>query len=122
MTRYISYILLLALTFQITGKVIVCVQYEWNKEYIAAELCENRDKPSMHCDGKCYLNQQLEKKENQEGSSRFGLKEKGEWQIHCALADLYLSAAFSTGCHKFLPYRVSETRECVVSIFRPPSC
>lgn len=33
--------------------------YQANKEYIARVLCENRDKPQLHCDGKCYLAKRL---------------------------------------------------------------
>lgn len=38
--------------------------YELNKEYVAAELCENKDKPELNCCGKCYLNKQLKKVDN----------------------------------------------------------
>ena len=37
------------------------IGYQINKAYIAEALCENRDKPQMHCDGKCYLSKQLKK-------------------------------------------------------------
>lgn len=30
-----------------------------NRSYIAANLCENRAKPKMHCEGKCYLKKNL---------------------------------------------------------------
>lgn len=30
-----------------------------NQSRIAATLCENRDKPDLHCDGKCYLRKKL---------------------------------------------------------------
>lgn len=35
------------------------VYYAANKTYIAEELCENKDKPQLKCDGKCYLRAQL---------------------------------------------------------------
>ncbi len=35
------------------------VEYVINYDFIVATLCENRDKPEMHCDGKCYLTKQL---------------------------------------------------------------
>jgi hypothetical protein len=37
------------------------VDYALNKEYIAKNLCENRNKPKMHCNGKCHLMKQLKK-------------------------------------------------------------
>lgn len=37
------------------------MEYLANYDYIATELCENRDKPEMHCNGKCHLMKQLAK-------------------------------------------------------------
>jgi hypothetical protein len=41
--------------------VMPFIEYEINKKYIAEVLCENKDKPMMHCNGKCYLKKQLKK-------------------------------------------------------------
>ena len=42
------------------------LDYSLNRNYIASSLCENKSKADMHCAGKCYLNKQLEKSnENQ---------------------------------------------------------
>jgi hypothetical protein len=38
--------------------------YELNKNYIAAVLCENKAKPKLHCNGKCYLAKKLKQAEN----------------------------------------------------------
>src|SRR5699024_12263852 len=35
------------------------VEYIVAYDYIVAELCENRDKPELGCDGTCYLSKQL---------------------------------------------------------------
>nr|WP_294899352.1 hypothetical protein [uncultured Pedobacter sp.] len=29
--------------------------YQLNKTYIASELCINKNKPELHCNGKCFL-------------------------------------------------------------------
>ncbi len=42
------------------------IEYEINKEYIVNNLCENRDKPMMNCQGKCYLKKQVKKAQQQE--------------------------------------------------------
>ena len=42
------------------------LDYLINYDYIVEQLCENRDKPVMACNGKCYLGQQVEK--TQKGS------------------------------------------------------
>lgn len=46
--------------------VIPLIEYYSNKEYIASVLCENRDKPALACNGKCYLEKQLKKASNQD--------------------------------------------------------
>lgn len=40
------------------------IEYWVNYDYIVNELCENKDKPTMHCDGKCHLNKELSKSNN----------------------------------------------------------
>jgi len=35
------------------------IDYLVNYNYIATELCENRDKPILTCNGKCYLEEQV---------------------------------------------------------------
>lgn len=37
------------------------LDYAANYNYIVSELCENRDKPEMECNGKCYLIKELAK-------------------------------------------------------------
>lgn len=50
-----------------------------NKEFIAQQLCENRNKPEMHCNGKCYLTKQLHKAEKaQQNAGSQVVKEKEE--------------------------------------------
>ena len=37
------------------------LEYLVNYNYIVNELCENRDKPVLTCNGKCYLDKQVQK-------------------------------------------------------------
>ena len=46
--------------------VMPILEYNLNKEYIASVLCENRDKPQLACNGKCYLDKKI--KESKEHS------------------------------------------------------
>lgn len=40
---------------------VVYLDFELRKEHIINNLCENRFKPQLHCDGKCYLAKRLQK-------------------------------------------------------------
>lgn len=53
--------MLICVSYQYMIKLGIMAWYEMNKEYVAAVLCENKDKPKMNCCGKCYLNKQLKK-------------------------------------------------------------
>lgn len=41
--------------------LIPIIEYHSNYDYIANVLCENRDKPYLDCNGKCYLEKQINK-------------------------------------------------------------
>jgi hypothetical protein len=42
------------------------VNYYVNYDYIAENLCENKDKPEMHCNGKCHLEKTIKEAEAEE--------------------------------------------------------
>jgi len=46
------------------------ISFKMNQEYIAATLCENKDKPQLHCNGKCVLSQKLKQAEEKEQKQR----------------------------------------------------
>ncbi len=47
-------------------------EYVVNYDYIVNVLCENKDKPQLHCDGKCYLAEQLAKESERNDKNPFG--------------------------------------------------
>lgn len=53
-----SALLFLMLYSQLYNSFVTAV-YQLNYDYYAEELCENKDKPELHCDGKCYFSKQL---------------------------------------------------------------
>lgn len=59
MKRVISFLLLVSLAYQCLGSMGVFVWFESNRSYIAKELCENRARPQMHCNGQCVLMKKL---------------------------------------------------------------
>lgn len=50
-----------AVLMQTFSTVMIVAAFYANRDYIATNLCENRDKPKMQCNGKCSLNKQLAK-------------------------------------------------------------
>ncbi len=60
-TVIISGTLLLVLTAYLIIPVLPVIDYLIHKEYIAKNLCINRNKPHSCCKGKCYLVKQLKR-------------------------------------------------------------
>lgn len=52
-------ILVLVVLFSQIYNSLVVAGYELNYDYYSQELCENKDKPALHCEGKCMLSKQL---------------------------------------------------------------
>lgn len=122
MTRLISIILLSGFLFQSFSKVLILANYEMNKEYITKNFCENKNKPKMHCNGKCHLKKQLEKDEKRENAPVNNVKEKLEIQLFPQFQNNSLFHLYATGKFVFAPFNDLEASSPSFSIFHPPSC
>lgn len=66
MQKAIAFFLLSLLLLQHSGRLVVLAWYELNHPYIVRNLCENRARPQLHCDGKCILAKKLKAAEERE--------------------------------------------------------
>ena len=62
-------------------KGIITIVFYFQQESITKTLCENRDKPKMHCNGKCYLAKQLKKEEK---------KDKGIQKVNKEVVEFFM--------------------------------
>jgi hypothetical protein len=107
--------------FQQGSKSFIVLDYLLNKKYIASVLCENKNKPQMHCNGKCHMRKQLQAAEKKEGNEKQNLNEKQEmpwWENNTGTKICFerkpgKSIKMSTPGEK--NYSVTLT-----SLFRPP--
>jgi hypothetical protein len=107
---------------QSLSKLIIIADYEVNKDYISKILCENRNKPMMHCNGHCQLKKKLNKDEKQQQSSANPLKEKSEVHIFANYNSTLspLSFLFLT---ESIPFNSSpNSSKHLLSVFHPPQC
>lgn len=51
------------------SRFFIYAGFELNKKYIIANLCENRNKPWLHCNGKCYFMKKIKQAEEREKST-----------------------------------------------------
>ena len=57
---------------------IIQADFYVNQSYIAKNFCVNKDKPMMHCNGKCYLSKKL--KQQDQGQTPASRPEKFDIQ------------------------------------------
>ena len=82
----VSSFLLIVLAAYLIIPVLPVIDYLIHKDYIAKNLCVNRNKPHSCCKGKCYLVKQLKKTNaNTEGESK-----NTEKRIQLKDTDLFL--------------------------------
>ena len=123
MKTALVYILLIATLLPAISPWGTIAYYHINKDYIARVLCENRDKPQLHCDGQCYLAKQLkaqQDKQDKETSER--VQNTPVLQLFCQInlpflfgADWTLGSSISLPAYHFPAYIVSLT-----GLLRPP--
>ncbi|TCC97476.1 hypothetical protein EZ437_19915 [Pedobacter psychroterrae] len=117
--RPISIVLLFSLLFANLSPAFVYLGFEANQSYIAKVLCENKDKPQLHCEGKCYLMKKLKQAQEKEQKQE---RQSQKLQVQDAVlsktvtfkqypfAEMNVHVPFSTG----MPQSIKN------SIFHPP--
>ncbi|WP_147243406.1 hypothetical protein [Chitinophaga flava] len=116
-------LLCLIILMQNFGTAIVFISYKINQAYIAANLCENRNNPGMHCNGKCQLRKQLLREQQQEQKNPYAQKENKEITLFCEQYTFSSEAPcfhLSTKLTAF--YLIKPTHSPSNSIFHPPLC
>jgi hypothetical protein len=59
-------ILILLLMTQTFSSWIVVITFNLNRDFIAKNLCENRDLPKLNCKGNCVLMKKMKQEQKQE--------------------------------------------------------
>jgi flagellar basal body-associated protein FliL len=65
MKKWAAVILLLLIFLQTFYQAGIALWFYANQTYIAKNICVNRFKPEMKCNGKCYLKKKLKQAEQQ---------------------------------------------------------
>lgn len=66
MKQAIIICLIISLLGESFSRCFIFLNYIVHKEYITKYLCENRNNPQMHCNGKCYLRKNLHKEDTKD--------------------------------------------------------
>lgn len=104
------------------NKLGIILAFNINRDYIASALCENRDKPEMHCNGRCVLAKKLKQAEQNEEKQRIENQQKANVLFFCGMNRLeipqFITAASSGDFNPF--YLKFKPFIFVDNIFKPP--
>lgn len=113
-------VLIALVVLQSSMKWVIVAYYQLNKSYIANNLCQNKAKPQLKCNGKCYLTKKLKAQDKQEQKSNSVLKavEYVAQSIHYAVPASPVVYKNTTQVHT--GYSIAYYKSPDLSIFQPP--
>ena len=116
-------LLLLGVGCYTFNQFFMLMLFKTNQDFIAQNLCENRNKPAMKCCGKCLLKKKLAQTEDNTGNGKqLPTKiDKSGFEC-CALTSVFLSELF----FDFTPFIKHPKKQSMFSnaiannLFHPP--
>ncbi len=126
MSRFTALFLAVIIGYQAFYNAGILTYWLANRAYIASTLCENRSRPAMKCNGKCYLKKKLAAatKSPTSDAEQLPTLKKGLELAECPLrlafslsvaADVTAASGLPPGhCHYAPGFRHE--------VFHPPSC
>ncbi|NML37091.1 hypothetical protein HHL17_07755 [Chitinophaga sp. G-6-1-13] len=108
----------LGLLLQTFSKSLIVLQFRAQQSFIAQVLCENRNKPEMHCNGKCYLKKKLDRDASQDKNSNSN-KERYEVMFVNALPERLTAPSAAPVAH-IVFYADPFVETPIHTIFHPP--
>ncbi len=119
--RVVAICLIIASVSANFSRFIVCAGFEINRNYIAKELCENKSRPWMNCNGRCYLMKKLKQAEEKEKKQEQEDKRSQYQDALPAMSAKLLSVPKTAAKRKTYPLtRVPGISGRASSIFQPP--
>ncbi len=117
--KIIALLLLVGIVANCFNYSIIAASYNFNKQYIAQVLCTNKDKPHLHCDGKCFLDIKLKELEQKNKKEQEHLKHISE-TVAPTSVELCLNT-FENSLEINLPtYLQKKPVNRPLNIFQPP--
>lgn len=101
--------------------VLPVIDYAVNYDYIATQLCENKSRPELLCNGKCYVKKELAKSSQNQNSKELKVEFLDVFPPVETLSVLdYHKIEFSEKRLISLYYSFSF-QECFSEVFHPPT-
>jgi hypothetical protein len=115
-------ILILLIATQTFSKWVLLLDFSLNRDYIAANLCENRTEPQTKCGGKCQLTKAMEKEETTPSSPAQSTKIKfAETLFPFELTAASAQNVAEKRSSPLPPYLLKRYSAPLPAIFHPPA-
>jgi len=117
--RGIAVVLIVCTLMANFAMLFVFAGFQINQKYIASTLCENRNKPWLHCNGRCYLMKKIKAAEDKEKSTEQQNQKNLVQQAFCSQVN---KVVFSSQLLQVFPenYNAMSPRNVQHALLRPP--
>jgi hypothetical protein len=102
------------------GSSITLLAYELNKDFIAKNLCVNKMKPKLHCNGKCHLMKELKKEEKRNENPENNSLLKTELVQICSATTPFRFSFTERNVFKFRIFKEAICTKISQAVFHPP--
>jgi hypothetical protein len=120
MKKIAALLLLLAFTAQTFSRSIVIFNFYIHQSYIAANQCENRYRPMLHCDGKCQLAKKLKNQEKKEQQNP-ELKLENKNEVISSRSFFMIDLATPAPCYShYFNFYAAKPVDRSFTVFHPP--
>src|SRR5690349_1774904 len=115
-------LLMILLSVQTFSKWVWELDYQLNKAYLAKDLCINKSKPQLHCNGKCQLAKKLAEEEANNKTSSGTASPKNNTSDLFFMQDIEapeLTLISPQQKHQAI-YTMKPCHHTIAAVFRPP--
>ncbi|WP_254448440.1 hypothetical protein [Spirosoma rhododendri] len=123
MRSLLVYLLLIATLLPSISPWGTIAYYQLNRDYIARVLCENRDRPELHCNGQCYLAKKLKaQQDRQDKDTTERVRNTPIVQLFCEAETVFTFAPAMLSCDQtgLFSYLRTNTTRPADDLLRPP--
>ena len=119
-------IVLLISIFILARPAIPFLEYIVNYDYIVKELCENKEKPTLKCNGKCHLMKELAKTAEDDKNTSSDKKQNVKQEIEVLFYQDFKSLSCSNS-YVFTNNKINSVYQnfyaltAIQSTFHPPT-
>jgi len=121
MQRSISIALLIFIIAPIFLRSAVLIHYFIQRDFIAQELCEEKNVPDSCCKGSCVLKKELNKTESAHDDEKIPFRELKEL-IYCLFQNEDSTSSLSLINHSFSAFYIKPESEYTPNPVSPPPC